>query len=148
MNFGYRTPNIKKSVKSRTTGKITRTLKKSINPTYSNKGVGYIKNPEKAIKNSIYHKTTIDITKPIKNTIFRNSYKKQKKNNVYNTLIEENSITKNTIRKRTNNDTPLSPTTEKLITIISYIIATIIIGFIVILIISFIIGIIQGIINN
>lgn len=148
MIFGYRTPNIKKSIKSRTTGKIKRTFKKSINPLYSNNGIGYIKNPEKAIKNSIYHKTTIDTTKPIKNTIFRNSYKKQKKANVSNTLVEENLIKKNTTRRKLNNDIPLSNSTEKLITIISYIIATIIIGFIIILIISFIIGIIQGIINN
>mgnify|MGYP000543121802 FL=1 len=32
-------------------------------------GIGYIKNPEKALKNSLYHKTTIDTTKTIKTAI-------------------------------------------------------------------------------
>lgn len=68
MKFGFRTPNIKKSIKARTTGRVKRAVKKSINPVYGKKGIGYIKNPERAIKNSIYHKTTIDSTKEIKKT--------------------------------------------------------------------------------
>lgn len=69
MKFGFRTPNIKKSIKARTTGKVKRAVKKSINPVYGKKGIGYIKNPEKALKNSIYHKTTIDTTKDVKKKI-------------------------------------------------------------------------------
>ena len=58
MKVGYRKPSIKKSVKARTTGKIKRKAKKAINPFYGKKGMGYIKNPKRAIKNKVYHKTT------------------------------------------------------------------------------------------
>lgn len=53
-----RTPSIKKSVSARTTGRITRAAKSSVNPLYGKKGVGYLKDPEKAVKNSLYHKYT------------------------------------------------------------------------------------------
>lgn len=58
MKVGLRTPNLKKSIKSRTTGKITRAYKKSINPFYGKKGIGLIHNPEKTIYNKIYSKMT------------------------------------------------------------------------------------------
>lgn len=67
MKIGVRTPSLKKSFKARTTGRINRTLKKSINPLYGKKGMGYIKNPEKAIYNKAYHKVTVDPLKPLKN---------------------------------------------------------------------------------
>lgn len=67
MKIGVRTPSLKKSFKARTTGRINRTLKKSVNPLYGKKGMGYIKNPEKAIYNKIYHKVTVDPLKPLKN---------------------------------------------------------------------------------
>ncbi len=47
-----------KSLKARTTGKINKTVKKSIIPLYGRKGLGFIKSPKKSIKNKIYHKTT------------------------------------------------------------------------------------------
>lgn len=58
MKIGYRKPSIKKSLKARTTGKIKRKTKKAINPLYGKKGLGYLKNPKRAVKNKIYHKTT------------------------------------------------------------------------------------------
>lgn len=58
MKIGLRVPSFKKSFKARTTGKIKRKLKKTINPFYEKKGVGFIKNPKRSIKNHIYHKTT------------------------------------------------------------------------------------------
>lgn len=61
MKFGLRKFNIKKSIKARTTGRIKRSMRSNINPLYGQKGMGYIKNPEKAIKNKIYHKTTFRI---------------------------------------------------------------------------------------
>lgn len=73
MKFGMRKPNFKKSIKARTTGKIKRMVKKSINPLYGKKGMGYIKDPKRAIGNKIYNKTTFSITdifkwlKPSKN---------------------------------------------------------------------------------
>lgn len=67
MKIGVRTPSLKKSFKARTTGRLNRTLKKSVNPLYGKKGMGYIKNPEKAIYNKVYHKVTVDPLKPLKN---------------------------------------------------------------------------------
>lgn len=62
MKFGFRKPSLKKSVKARTTGKIKRKVKKSINPLYGKKGMGYIKNPKRAVKNKIYKKTTFGLS--------------------------------------------------------------------------------------
>lgn len=67
MKIGIRTPSLKKSFKARTTGRINRTLKESVNPLYGKKGMGYIRNPEKAIYNKVYHKVTVDPLKPLKN---------------------------------------------------------------------------------
>ena len=67
MKIGVRTPSLKKSLKARTTGRLNRTLKKSVNPLYGKKGIGYIKNPEKAIYNKVYHKVTVDPLKALKN---------------------------------------------------------------------------------
>ena len=61
MKVGIRKPNIKKSIKARTTGKVTRAVKKSVNPVYGKKGVGFVKDPAKSVKNSIYHKTTFGV---------------------------------------------------------------------------------------
>ena len=38
MKYGYRIPNIKKSVSARTTGKINRSINKTINPLYEKEG--------------------------------------------------------------------------------------------------------------
>ncbi|WP_298845915.1 hypothetical protein [Clostridium sp.] len=61
MKMGLRTPNPMKSLKARTTGKLKRQMKKAIIPGYGMKGMGYIKNPERAIKNKTYKKTTFSI---------------------------------------------------------------------------------------
>ena len=58
MKVGYRTPSIKRSVSARTTGKINKTFKKATNPMYGKKGIGYINDPQKAIYNKVYNKTT------------------------------------------------------------------------------------------
>lgn len=66
MKVGYRKPNIKKSIKARTTGKVKRKMKKAVNPLYGKKGMGYIKNPKKAVYNKVYNKTTFGTTDVIK----------------------------------------------------------------------------------
>lgn len=58
MKIGMRKPNLKKSFKARTTGKLKRKIKKSINPFYGKKGMGWINNPKKALYNKVYNKTT------------------------------------------------------------------------------------------
>lgn len=58
MKFGMRKPSLTKSIKARTTGKLKRKIKSSINPLYGKKGMGLITNPRKAIYNKVYKKTT------------------------------------------------------------------------------------------
>ena len=62
VKIGLRTPSLKKSFKARTTGKLKRKIKKATNPFDGRKGMGYIKNPKRAFKNKIYHKTTFSWT--------------------------------------------------------------------------------------
>lgn len=59
MKVGIRKPSIKKSISARTTGKVKRKLKRVANPFYGKKGMGWIKNPKKALSNKIYKKTTV-----------------------------------------------------------------------------------------
>lgn len=61
MKIGFRTPSLKKSFKARTTSRYKRRLKSAIDPTYGKKGVGWFKNPKKALYNKIYNKTTRSI---------------------------------------------------------------------------------------
>ncbi len=58
MKIGLRKPSVKRSIKARTTGKLKRKVKRTFNPFYGKKGMGYIRDPKRAIKNKIYHKTT------------------------------------------------------------------------------------------
>ena len=59
MKYGVRKPNIKKSVKAKTTGKVKRQMKKSVNPLYGQKGMGVVNDPKKAAYNAVYNKTTV-----------------------------------------------------------------------------------------
>ncbi|HIT24125.1 MAG TPA: hypothetical protein IAD45_06885 [Candidatus Faecimonas intestinavium] len=58
MKFGMRKPSLTKSIKARTTGKLKRKVKSSINPFYGKKEMGLITNPRKAVYNKVYKKTT------------------------------------------------------------------------------------------
>ena len=58
MKVGMRKPSISKSIKARTSTKYKKALKKSINPLYGEKGMGWINNPKKAAYNKIYNKTS------------------------------------------------------------------------------------------
>lgn len=61
MKVGVRKPSIKKSVKARTTGRVKRAAKRSVNPVYGKKGAGFAKSPSRSIKNAAYHRTTIGV---------------------------------------------------------------------------------------
>ena len=61
MKFGLRTPSLKKMVLGRTSGRVKRAMKKSINPIYSKKGIGLVTEPKKAVYNKIYKKTSFSI---------------------------------------------------------------------------------------
>ena len=58
MKFGMRKPSLKKSISARTTGKMKRKIKRSINPYYCKKGMGWVRNPKRALYNKVYRKTT------------------------------------------------------------------------------------------
>lgn len=58
MKLGMRKPSLKKSFKARTTGKAKRAVKKAVIPGYGKKGMGFIKNPSRSVKQKIYKKTT------------------------------------------------------------------------------------------
>lgn len=60
MKFGPRKPSFKKSIKARTTGQLKRKVKRSINPYYGKKGMGWVRDPKRAMYNKVYHKTTFD----------------------------------------------------------------------------------------
>jgi hypothetical protein len=61
MKIGIRKPSIKKMVKAKTVGKAKRAVKKAVNPVYGKKGAGLVKDPERAVKNKVYKKTTVGV---------------------------------------------------------------------------------------
>lgn len=62
MKFGLRTPSLKKMITGRTSGRVKRAMKKSINPIYGKKGIGLITKPKKAVYNKIYKKTSFGLS--------------------------------------------------------------------------------------
>ncbi|HGD0580527.1 TPA: hypothetical protein ACH354_002189 [Clostridium perfringens] len=58
MKMKPRKPSLKKSFKAKTTSKVKRQVKKSINPLYGKKGMGWVNDPKKAAYNKIYNKTS------------------------------------------------------------------------------------------
>lgn len=62
VKYGARKPSISRSVKARTTGKIKRSVKSSINPLYGKKGMGLINDPKKSLYNKVYSKTTFGVS--------------------------------------------------------------------------------------
>lgn len=75
MKIGMRTPSLKKSLKAKTTSKWKRQAKKAIIPGYGKKGMGWVKNPKKAMYNKVYHKTTFGLS-----DLFKPSKKRMKNN--------------------------------------------------------------------
>ncbi len=61
MKIGLKKPSKKKTIKAPTTGNLKRSIKRSVNPLYGKKGMGFVKSPTKSVKNSIYHKTTFSL---------------------------------------------------------------------------------------
>lgn len=61
VKIGMRKPSIKRSIKARTTGQLKRKVKSTINPFYGKKGMGWVRNPKKALYNKVYNKTSFSI---------------------------------------------------------------------------------------
>ena len=56
-----RTPSFKKSFRARTTGRAKRAVKKALIPGYGKKGMGWIRDPKKAMYNKVYNKTSFSL---------------------------------------------------------------------------------------
>lgn len=78
MKFGVRKPSFKKSIKARTSGRAKRAVKKSVNPLYGKKGMGFVNNPKKAVYDKVYSKTTVDSLKSFKKSTNKSSSHKNK----------------------------------------------------------------------
>lgn len=81
MKVGFRKPNIKSSVKARTTGRAKRAVKRKANQLYGKKGMGLL-HPKEAAYNKVYKKTTVgvgDMVKPLEpgKTKFPNEARKR-----------------------------------------------------------------------
>ena len=66
MKIGFRTPSLSKSFNERTTGKLKRSIKRTINPLYGKKNIGLITNPKRSIYNRVYKRTTVGLLDIIK----------------------------------------------------------------------------------
>ena len=75
MKIGMRKPSLTRSLKARTTSKWKRQAKKALIPGYGKKGMGWVKNPKKAMYNKVYHKTTFGLS-----DLFKSSKKRTKNN--------------------------------------------------------------------
>lgn len=85
MKIGIRTPSIKKMAKARTTGKINRKLKSSVNPLYGKSGMGVVNDPKKAIYNKVYNQTTVSAK-----DIYNKTNEEQKVNNISHKRVKFN----------------------------------------------------------
>ena len=68
MKYGVRKPNVKKSIKARTTGKVKRQVKKAVNPLYGKKGMGI------AAYNAVYSRTTVGVSDVMKSASSGNGH--------------------------------------------------------------------------
>lgn len=74
MKYGVRKPNVKKSIKARTIGKVKRQVKKAVNPLYGKKGMGIVNDPKKAAYNAVYSRTTVGVSDVLKSTSSGNGH--------------------------------------------------------------------------
>ena len=96
MKIGMRKPSLTRSLKARTTSKWKRQAKKAIIPGYGKKGMGWVKNPKKAMYNKVYHKTTFGLS-----DLFKSS--KKRKNNVVSNK-QQSILTSNGKKQHTSKD--------------------------------------------
>lgn len=94
MKVGVRKPSIKRSIKARTTGRIKREAKKAVNPFYGKKGIGWVKDPEKALYNKVYHKTTVGVTDAARVVLSNDSKNSNNRDSIDNNGYYNNSEAK------------------------------------------------------
>ena len=61
MRIGMREPSVKRMIKARTTGRAKRAVKRAVIPGYGRRGMGFVKNPKRAVKGAIYRRTTFSV---------------------------------------------------------------------------------------
>lgn len=61
MKFGFRKPSLKRSIKARTSGRVKRKIKSSVDPSYGKRGRGWLRNPKRAAYNKVYRKTSFGL---------------------------------------------------------------------------------------
>ena len=61
MRIGMRKPSVKRMIKARTTDRAKRAVKRAVIPGYGRRGMGFVKNPKRAIKGAIYRRTTFNV---------------------------------------------------------------------------------------
>ena len=61
MRIGMRKPSVKRMIKARTTDRAKRAVKRAVIPGYGKRGMGFVKNPKRAIKGAIYRRTTFSV---------------------------------------------------------------------------------------
>ena len=61
MKIGLRTPSLKRAFKARTTGRVKRSVKKSVVPLYGKKGMGLLKSPRRSVRNRVYKRVTFSV---------------------------------------------------------------------------------------
>lgn len=61
MRIGMRKPSVKRMIKARTIGRAKRAVKRAVIPGYGRRGMGFVKNPKRAVKGAIYRRTTFSV---------------------------------------------------------------------------------------
>ena len=61
MRIGMRKPRVKRMIKARTTGRAKRAVKRAVIPGYGKRGMGFVKDPKRAVKGAIYRRTTFSV---------------------------------------------------------------------------------------
>ena len=61
MRIGMCKPSVKRMIKARTTGRAKRAVKRAVIPGYGKRGMGFVKNPKRAVKGAIYRRTTFSV---------------------------------------------------------------------------------------
>lgn len=59
---GVRKPSLKGSMRAKTTSRVTRAAKGSVNPVYGKRGTGWATDPKRAAQNAVYNRTTASST--------------------------------------------------------------------------------------
>lgn len=85
---GFRKPSVKKSFSARTTGRINRSVKRATNPFYGKKGTGFVRDPERSIKNAVYHRTTTGGLSSMKRSKVKNDEEPNSSFDAFMDLIE------------------------------------------------------------